>query len=205
MGTIDLKDAGVFVDQLSADMRAKAIVGLRRAAARGLQTIQTVLIPSRNPQPVDRGIYRAGWKIKAIPDGAELYNDSPAAALIEGGVRAANIKIGRKMLTALAEWVIRKRLVKVRTSKKTKFTYMQGDGPFSRAVLLQRGKKHKRGITSETWAEAMSMAWAIAKKAKAGKGFHNQRAGGGLQIMKQLRQDFLPGYIETEVKRQLGR
>lgn len=147
------------------------------AAVRGLNTVVTVIIPSRDPTPVDRGIYRAGYKVGMIPEGATVYNDSPAAAIIEGGVRASNIKIGRKLINALAQWIIRKGIVK-------------------------RGKGAKGAADAIT--EARSIAWAIAKKAKAGKGFHNQRPGGGLQIQAQLNRDFIKQYVREEVMRALG-
>lgn len=178
MTVIRLEDAGAFVGTLSEELRAKALVGVRKAAARGLQTVVSVIIPSRTPQPVDRGIYRAGYKVQSTPNGADIYDDDPIAGIIENGVRAANIKIGRKMLTALAQWAIRKGLVK------------------------RKGGKHRY---SKQWDDAMSMAWAIAKKAKQGKGFHNQRPGGGLKIQEQLNKDFIPRYLREEVPRAMNR
>jgi hypothetical protein len=174
--TIDLKDAAGYFGDWAAKNQEAAVKGLRLAAVRCLGTIQAVIIPSRDPQPVDRGIYRAGWKVQSLPNGAEFYNDSPAAAIIEGGVRASNIKIGRKMLDALAQWAIRKGIVKISGRKKS---------------------------SPSIWDEAMGIAWAIAKKAKAGKGIHNQRSGGGLQIMAQCNHDFTHRYVVEEVTRQL--
>lgn len=109
---IDLKDAAkYFGHEWPTKFRSAAIRGLLSAAMRGVQVIQTSIIPSRNPSPEDRGTYKAGWHFGPIVNGAELWDDSPAAAFIEDGVRAANVKPGRAMLTALAEWALRKGLV----------------------------------------------------------------------------------------------
>jgi len=107
--TIDLSAAGVFFGKdLPEILRKYAVVGIRVAAARGLATILTTIIPSRNPPPVDRGLYRAGWKVQSNDDGAEIYNDAAHAPFIEHGVRANNIKIGHALIGALTEWVVRK-------------------------------------------------------------------------------------------------
>ena len=161
-------------------MRDQAIKGVRMAATRGLQTVQAVIIPSRTPQPVDRGVYRAGYKVVSTKDGADILNDDPIAGIIENGVRASNVKIGRKLLEALAQWAIRKGIVKIKRPK---------------AVRGWNGYTHPPAL----WDEAMSVAWAIAKKAKQGKGFHNQRPGGGLKIQEQLNKSFLPRYVREEV------
>ncbi len=84
------------------------------AAARLVSHIQTEVIPREMPQPVDRGLYRAGWRFKRLKDGAEVYNVTPQGPLIEDGVRAKNVKRGRKMINALVAWVRRKGIVKGR-------------------------------------------------------------------------------------------
>jgi hypothetical protein len=90
---------------------AAARAGLLKAANRGLQVLITEIIPSRSPQPVDRGTYRAGWKVEVIdPDRVAIMNPEPHAVFIEFGVRAENVKIGRAMLEALSEWAKRKGL-----------------------------------------------------------------------------------------------
>lgn len=176
--TIDLSQAGAHFGALVDDRRAKAVAATRIAAAHCVQTIQIVIIPARTPQPVDRGLYRAGWKVGLIESGATFYNDNPIAAIIERGVRAGNIKIGTKLLNALAAWVVRKGLV-------------------------ARIKNDAQGTATAN--AAMSMAWAIAKKAKAsGKGFHNRFAGGGQQIMSECNLRFTHEYVRDEVVRALG-
>lgn len=108
---IDLKDAAKFFgNEWPKRFRGAAVRGLFAAAMHGVQTIQTVIIPSRNPAPVDKGVYRAGWQYRQLDNGAELWNDDPTAAFVEGGVRAGNVKPGRAMVAALTDWVIRKGL-----------------------------------------------------------------------------------------------
>ena len=77
-------------------------------AARLVAHIQNEIIPNLEPPPVDRGLYRAGWRHKAVKGGAEVYNSTPHAPFIEHGVRAENVKVGRRMIDALAAWVLRK-------------------------------------------------------------------------------------------------
>lgn len=106
---INLKDAAAFFGkEWPQRFRHAALRGLLSAAMRGVQTIQTDIIPSRNPSPVDKGVYRAGWRFGPIDGGAEVWNDDPTAGLIEEGVRGSNVKPGRAMVTALTEWVMRK-------------------------------------------------------------------------------------------------
>jgi hypothetical protein len=83
-------------------------------AARLVAYITTEVIPAQKPQPVDRGMYRAGWRFKRVKGGAEVFNSTPQAPIIEWGARAANIKIGRAMINALTAWVKRKGIVKGR-------------------------------------------------------------------------------------------
>lgn len=90
--------------------REAGIRGVQSAAMKGVQMIQTEIIPSVTPQPVDRGLFRAGWRFTFMPDGALILNVEPHAPFIEFGVRNYNVKIGRAMIAALTEWVVRKKL-----------------------------------------------------------------------------------------------
>lgn len=89
----------------------KALV---KSAMRGVQMIVSRIIPSRSPQPVDRGVYRAGWHWRKMATNtsssisAFIENNEKHAQFIEYGVRAENVKVGRQMIDALTEWVIRK-------------------------------------------------------------------------------------------------
>lgn len=84
--------------------------GLYSAAVRGVNIIITQIIPSKTPEPFDRGFYKSGWRPLKIDGGAAIENVQPHAAFIEGGVRAANVKPGAAMIAALAEWAVRKKL-----------------------------------------------------------------------------------------------
>ncbi len=108
MSSYDLSNADAFVDDVGKRLRAAGLRGLLSAAHRGVQAITTRIIPSRTPQPVDRGIYRAGWRAGALFDGAFIENLEPSAVFIEEGVRGSNVKIGRAMIQVLAAWVQRK-------------------------------------------------------------------------------------------------
>lgn len=110
MTTIDLRDAAHWVEGLKGKFIAGASQGLLSAALKGTRVIQTKIIPSRIPKPVDRGLYRAGWSAYRRGNDAYIENTVPHAAFVEFGVRAGNVKIGMKMILALAEWVKRKRL-----------------------------------------------------------------------------------------------
>ncbi len=107
---IPLSKAAAQFEGLKAEMKAAAYKGLVAAGARGLQVLVVEIIPKRSPQPVDRGVFRAGWKLRIGPDYVEIYNDEPTAALIEEGVRGDNVKTGARMIAALAEWALRKGL-----------------------------------------------------------------------------------------------
>jgi len=109
---ISIFEAPRWVGLMGKEIRAAAKRGLLSAAIKTVNHIQTEVIPREPRIPVDRGIYRAGWRAVAIPEGAMVINSVPHAVLIEYGVRAANVKAGRKMIEALTAWVKRKGLAK---------------------------------------------------------------------------------------------
>jgi hypothetical protein len=110
--TISLKEAQVYFDKngpLAAELRKAALKGLMSAALRAKRDIVAKVIPALGGQkPVDRGIYRAGWQVERLPEGATVYNTVPTAAFVEYGVPAGNVVISNKAQIALAEWVQRK-------------------------------------------------------------------------------------------------
>ena len=112
MASIDLKDAAGMVDELGREVERAALRGLYSAALRGVATIQTLIVPSRTPQPVDRGLFRAGWRayFDVARKAVTIENNEPHAVLIEEGVRGARVRVGRQMVDALAAWVARKGL-----------------------------------------------------------------------------------------------
>jgi hypothetical protein len=111
MPTISLSEAAPYFGRLSAAATEGARRGLVKAGERGVQVIVTEIIPSRSPQPVDRGTYRAGWKTERVDrDTVAILNPESHAAFIENGVRPENVKIGAALIRALAEWAMRKGL-----------------------------------------------------------------------------------------------
>jgi hypothetical protein len=119
--------------------------------------IQNEIIPAENPQPVDRGAYRAGWRAEATPDGAQVINTNPVAGIIEHGARAENIKVGKKVIDALAEWVARKGLA---------------------------GKASTRAARQERMVRARGIAWAIVMTMKK-RGIFNRNGSQGLRVAEK--------------------
>lgn len=106
--TIKLEEAEQLFDELQSSMKQAALRGLVSAAQRLVQEIVLRIIPSKTPQPVDRGIFRAGWRAYPEVDGATIENLETHAAFIEWGVRGENVKIGSGMIEAIREWILRK-------------------------------------------------------------------------------------------------
>jgi hypothetical protein len=183
MGTFTLRQAGVQLPrEVGKEVRRAAFGGLVSAAHAIVQMIDSQIIPSFGARmPVDRGAYRAGFRV--LPERAEgkvvIHNVSPHAVFIEEGVRAENVKIGRKMIKALAEWVRRKGIGgKVVTSK----------GGRSRVVKASA-------------AEATSIAWSIAKSMQANGIFAK---GQGLHVMRRA-EAHMPAIVRREVSAELRR
>jgi len=187
---IDLKFAATHFKAYGPKLTAAAHRGLLAAAQRGVQVIQSEIIPSRNPQPVDRGVYRAGWRAGPIPEGAEIFNVEPTAVLIEEGVRGQNVKIGRLMLAALSEWAKRKGLGRYRATSTV--LGKRKDGSF-----FAKAQKVKF-VAGDT-----SIAWAIAK-AMQKRGIFNKR-GPGLGILRELVAKRLNVIVDEEIIREIER
>ncbi len=151
----DISQADEVAKYLGVSIEKVAERAILATAIGVVARITTVIIPAEPRQPVDRGAYRAAWRAKKVPGGAQVQNLLPYAAIIEYGARAQNIKISAAMIKALAEWVIRKGIV--------------GRG---------KGKAGKAAAQ----AEAISMAWAIAKSMKK-RGIFN--GGTGLRVLEK--------------------
>jgi hypothetical protein len=151
--------------------------GLLSAAVRTVAYVQNDLIPAALPQPVDRGTYRAGWRAEPRPGGAAVVCDAPHAALIEGGVRAANVKPGRAMVQAIAEWARRKGL----------------------GGRMVQGKGGTTRFKKATEDEATQIAWAIVRSMQK-RGIFD--GGRGLGIFKKAKEQ-IPRFIREEVAREL--
>lgn len=151
--------------------------GVISAAMRTVQAIQTEIIPNESPPPVDQGAFRAGWKAEPTKDGARIYNDIPYGVIIDGGARAENIKVGRKMIEALTKWIRRKGIA--------------GRRPKARAAVGQWER------------DTEQMAWAIAMAMKK-KGIFNRDGKKGLRISQKGLERFKK-YLPAEVVRELRR
>lgn len=136
-GRISIHEAPRWVAALDAEMRAAARKGLLSAALRVQQLIVGELIPNAKPPPVDRGAYKAGWRVTPIPEGAFISNSAPHAPIVEDGVRPG-FAVGRKMIDAIAAWAKRKGL---------------------------RPEGKKKGKVPDGWYR--DLAWAIAKSIAA--------------------------------------
>ncbi len=108
MATIDISIADEWIESLGPQWVEAAKRGVYSAALRGVQLIVGKIIPSRVPEPSDRGLFKSGWRAEPMPDGALLFNIEAHADFIEHGVRAANVKVGTAMLRAIAAWAERK-------------------------------------------------------------------------------------------------
>lgn len=136
MYKISIEEAPDWVGRLGPKLRKASLKGMLSAGVRLVSVIQNEIIPREERVPVDRGLYKAGWRADKASYGALVHNDAPHAAVIEHGVRAHNVKIGRVMIDALTEWVIRKGLVS------------KGTGRIQRAAAR---------------VQAEGVAWAIAR------------------------------------------
>jgi len=175
--TWDLKDAGILVEEIGHDLRAAASRGLLAAAHRVVHHIVAEVIPRAGLYPpVDRGIYRAAWRARKDGTGAVVENRAPYAAIIEYGARPQNIRIGRKMIDALAAWVRRK-------------------GIGGKTVTSASGS---RRLVRATESEARSIAWAIAKSMQR-RGIFGTR---GLRVLEQAGRQ-IPRFIREEVAREM--
>lgn len=192
---IKLEAAGKHYKDLAPKVKKAAQRGLLSAALRGVQTIQTVIIPSRSPQPVDRGVYRAGWRAEVIPLGAEIINTEAHAVVIEEGVRGENVKPGKAMFAALREWAIRKgigsrtRLVPHHTALR------KSGGKLVANHTVVRAVRDDSGVDQAVWAIIGSM-----KK----RGIFNRGGAQGLGILRELVAKYLPEYAHEEVQREVS-
>ncbi len=109
---IDIRQHAEFSKYLRAGLEKSVHKAILGTATRLVQHINAEIIPNTQPfQPVDRGTYRAGFKVlRQGEKSVFIVNTVPHAKFIEFGVRGSNVKIGREMITALTGWVKRKGL-----------------------------------------------------------------------------------------------
>jgi hypothetical protein len=159
---ITIEEAPAWIKALGGKLRGAAERGLEAAAHRVVETIQTEVIPREERIPVDRGIYRAGWRARKTEGGALVYNNSPHAPFIEDGVVGSKVKPGRKMIDALAAWVRRKGLTggarkeeKIAESRRIAFAIaksMQAKGIFNGGQglkILEKGMRRAKEFMEE--------------------------------------------------------
>jgi hypothetical protein len=106
--TFDVSQSNEVRDFLKRGFDKAVKRGLLATAMHVVSDIQAVVIPSLPRPPVDKRTYAAGFRPRATDDGVEIINAVPYAPIIEYGARAKNIKPGRAMISALAEWASRK-------------------------------------------------------------------------------------------------
>lgn len=175
---ISIHEAPLWAHALKGKLREAAVRGLQAAAHRTVREIQTRIIPEENPEPVDRGAYRAGFHVREEEDGALIENTVPHASFIERGVRGQNVKIGRAMIDALQAWVMRKGMI---------------------GKLARRGTR-KRGAQENL---ARAIAWAIATSMTK-KGIFNRDRRGGLRVMEKASR-LIPRFIAEEIHAEIER
>jgi hypothetical protein len=179
--SITIDEAPEWVMHLREELRKASIRGLQSAALRLQQHIVAEVIPNTKDErtgkgpPVDKGAYRAAWRVRNVSNGAIVSNTLPYASIIEYGARADNIAISRPMILALTDWVMRKGLVGKRPGKN--------------------------GDRVEFYRQAQSIAWAIAVSMKK-MGIYNQ--GKGLRVLERALKQ-LPKIVDEEVTRELRR
>ncbi len=178
MPTFELKDYEKLARWLDSGLEDGVHKGLVSAGFRLLGVIQNEIIPSLKPPPIFDGAYRAAWKVETVKDGSEVYNDMPYAPVIERGAKAENIKPGRAMIDALAEWARRKGLT--------------GHAPGERS-------------SADAYAASRSIAWAIAR-AMQKKGIFNRDGKEGLRVAEKAAvkgREFVEEEVREEVRRAL--
>ena len=194
MITIPIREAGKLIDQLQGRIRDAALKGAVSAGYRMHGIIVNEIIPSVDPVPVDQGAYRAGWQVGHTKAGANVYNVAPHAPIIEWGARAENIKIGRAMILALAEWVVRKGLLgKQREGNKwvSRPGYVRPAGSIQDLALEQ---------------EAQRTAWAIAVAMKQ-RGIFNRGGNNGLGVLRKAKErapSVLAEEVAAEIREEFG-
>jgi hypothetical protein len=189
MPTFDIKLHAEFGKYIGTKLDGAIRRGLLSTAMRVVNHIKTEVIPSEPREPVLRGVYAAGWKAQKTDGGADVYNDVPYATIIEKGVPASSVKIGRKMIDALTEWVRMKGLV------AAKRPVAAGGSQFVTRI------RYVKKTSDEVNDDARAVAWAIAQSMKK-RGIFN--GGKGLRILERALLE-VPRFVVEEVTREIQR
>lgn len=225
---ITLREAGSYFDPngpLAKELRGAALKGLYSAALRAKRDIVSKVIPSKDPKPIDRGIYRAAWQVDKLKNGALISNSAPHAAMIEFGVAGGKVVIGTKAQMALAEWVQRKLggkrgRVDVGAAKQASGSVNAARAKFEKAKASynERASKARAAgrapppppkppgiLTSRNrikhdfgyaWQIAGAILHALKKKGIFGR-------GKGLRVLEGYSRNTLPAVIREEVEREI--
>jgi len=184
---IGIGEAGKWFRSIGQQIPTVAVNGLHSAALRILSDVQ-----NDDRAPKDKGIYRAGWRVVREADGATIYNATTQSIFIEHGVRAENVKIGRKMITALAEWAKR-----------------HGIGSTVRASTGGSRGRGRAGVFARGSVKNFeSIAWAIAKNIQKRGLFNSEweaRTGKRRGVLGYWLKKNAARYIREEVSAELLR
>ncbi len=159
MKTFSLHDSVGIHKELTGWLKGAGLVALTASAHRIVEKIITDIIPNTSPSPVDRGAYRAAWRVRDMDDGSVIENVSKHGPFVDLGVPGARVRVGKKMIVALTAWVIRKGMVGS-SSVKTK----------------------RRRVSASDKKQAVGIAWAIAKSMQKNGIFNH---GKGLRVLER--------------------
>lgn len=233
MPVVNLKDAPSYFSAtgpLAAKMKQAALKGIFSAALRAKRDIVARVIPQLGGQkPIDRGIYRAGWQVQKLPNGAAIYNAVPTASLIEYGVPAGNVVASNKAHIALAEWVQRKlggkrggKPVSVGAMRGTTQKVNEAKQKFDQAKktwtersksAMAKGKPQPPrpkapGVLTSTgrMKHDFGFAWGVAGAilgAMKKRGIFNR--GQGLRVLENYSRSALPVVVREEMEREIAK
>lgn len=182
---IEISQHEEFVKYLKMGLDKSVHNALLSTATHLVQHINVDVIPNTKPfQPVDRGTYRAGWRVVPGMKVIRIINSVPQSVFIEDGVRGENVKPGRAMLGALAAWVKRKGL----------------DVSGAKAKTLA-SKKESLSTSANPYMQA---AWAIAMSMKKKGIFAGSATPSGYKILKRALLKF-DSYFAEEMEREMKR
>lgn len=232
MPTMTIREAANYFGKdgpLVAKMKKGAARGLLSAALRAKRDIVARVIPQLSGnKPIDRGIYRAGWQVQKLPNGAAIYNAVPTAAAVEDGVPAGNVVASTKAHVALAEWVQRKlggrrgKPVSVDSARASTKSVNEAKQKYDKAkeTWTLRAKKAREGGRPEPprpkppgvlnnkarMKHDYGFAWEVAGAilgAMKKRGIFNR--GTGLKVLTNYSKNVLPGVVREEVDREIAK
>lgn len=103
----EIKITGNRVGEALAFESRRASTSLRDASLAAARRMVPYLANQADSRKItDRGIYKAGFKARRRPNGAENVNDAPHAGIIELGARPH--KVSAAGIKAIARWAVRK-------------------------------------------------------------------------------------------------